>query len=345
MEKYNTIKVRNALFGMAYGDAWGKGTEFDDFSRIVRDQPSFPLPLARITDDTQMSLYAMKAILDNFDSIIVLDEDPTNKEVKRHVRVLFAREFLNWEVDVRNNRAPGATCMGALQQLRSSGVRTGLEGTRSDSKGCGANMRNPWFGLLPVSEDTIEELSLLQSEVTHSHPLALSSSVLTALCLHAIYTGEVTLGSKMSLYRYAVNKTRMLIRKNEKREFVRPAYAHGLELLEEFLLSRSSHMAALQEVISTTDVCRVLDAQGWVAEEALVLAIAVADLHFDEPIEGLRRGVYTNGDSDSIAAIAGAFIGASHDKDIFSATWYNALEEDYKEELEKTFKELTSLKA
>jgi ADP-ribosylglycohydrolase len=343
MTNYSTPKIRNAIFGMAYGDAWGKNTEFDDFSRIVRDQPSFPLPLARITDDTQMSLYAMKAILKGYDSILVLNEDPTNRETKRHVRLLFAREFLNWEIDPRNNRAPGMTCMGALQELRQRGPKTGLEGTRPDSKGCGANMRNPWFGLLPLEEDTIEELSLLQSEVTHSHPLALSSAVLTALCLHAIYTGEVVLSNKMALYAYAVKKTRILIHKNEKRIDVRPAYAKGLELLEEFLVSRKNHVLALQDVISTTDVCRVLDAQGWVAEEALLLAITITDLHANEPEEGLRRGVYTNGDSDSIAAITGAFIGASNENNIFSKVWYDALEKDYREELEITFKSLAAL--
>lgn len=325
---------------MALGDAWGYRQEFKSFAEIHAAQPPFPAGTAFITDDTQMSLYAMKAILDNYALIKKFDINPRAKDVVS-IRTAIASEFLIWAVDPKNNRAPGVTCLTALDKLKHSNQKTGLEGTNYNSKGCGANMRNPWFGLLPLQEQTIEELSIIQSEITHGHPLALSSAVLTALATRAVYNNPAD-STKTSLYEYVINKTKELIVLNNGRENVRPHYLRGLYELYDFLESKRTNINRFNQASYEEDPCALLEAEGWVAEEALLIAVAITDTA-PTPEEALRRAVYTQGDSDSIAAITGAIIGAGQKQPVFNSQWLNTVEPDYIQQINNTYNKLSSL--
>ncbi|PJF38425.1 MAG: hypothetical protein CUN54_10890, partial [Phototrophicales bacterium] len=50
--------------------------------------------------------------------------------------------------------------------------------------------------------------------------------------------------------------------------------------------------------------------QGWVGEEAVALALYCVLKYPDDYLACIRRGANTNGDSDSIASIAGGISGA-----------------------------------
>ncbi|OBY33443.1 hypothetical protein ACT18_00375 [Mycolicibacter kumamotonensis] len=52
------------------------------------------------------------------------------------------------------------------------------------------------------------------------------------------------------------------------------------------------------------------------------------DMLPDHPVRALRRAALTDGDSDSIAAIAGSVLGAIHD-DPWPSEWHERLEERY----------------
>ncbi|MNR48663.1 ADP-ribosylglycohydrolase [compost metagenome] len=54
-----------------------------------------------------------------------------------------------------------------------------------------------------------------------------------------------------------------------------------------------------------------------------------------DPVEGLERLVRSNGDSDSLAAIGGQFIGAFDGFKVFPEEWEAQLEPRYKEELQE----------
>ena len=346
MNKPSSAKVRNAIFGSAYGDAWGYRQEFKNFETISSQQPDFPHKTAFITDDTQMGLAAMKAVLDNWDIISQLTIDESNEEdFSRHMRLMFAYEFIDWQNDPRNNRAPGNTCMGALYDFADSRKRTGLEGTRYDSKGCGANMRNPWFGLLPISEEKVIRLSILQAEVTHSHPLALASAVMTALLTRAIFDGKVELATgNNELFEYVVTKTDTLLEfENNKPTPLNSRYVQGLVMLKDFFESRRTLTMEFSSHPFNTDPCRLLQSAGWVAEEALLTALVVADMHGNDPVEALRRIVYTSGDSDSMAAIMGTFVGAYHSESIFPQEWEDKLEPEYLHDLNSRVAHIASL--
>ena len=62
------------------------------------------------------------------------------------------------------------------------------------------------------------------------------------------------------------------------------------------------------------------------AEEALATALLCAVRHADDPVAALARGATTAGDSDSIAALAGAFVGAADGMTAWPADWANRIE-------------------
>jgi ADP-ribosylglycohydrolase len=66
--------------------------------------------------------------------------------------------------------------------------------------------------------------------------------------------------------------------------------------------------------------------EGWIAEEALATALLCFLLFRDDPHAALRRAARTRGDSDSIAALAGAFAGAALGVEAFPSGWRERIE-------------------
>lgn len=367
-------------------------------SKIKETKPSFS-EKSRITDDTQMSLYAIDSLYNLKPTLNKLnDRDNLSFEEWNDVSYTMASGFVKWLNDPRNNRFPGETCMSSLAHLNKQGTYRGFEGSVLNSKGCGANMRNPWFGLLPYSDATIEKLSLIQAAITHGHPLALSSSVLTALTVKAINNGEVIPGEDR-LYNWVSQKIKSLLADNQDSPHISPEYneRHNhfwLSLFDSISGEDSSALRKWKELRKYSDdehkefsewfpfyknyvlglveldrywhssktrngksvknnlkqlklnkhdnLCQAMGAEGWVAEEALLLAVAATDEYVDNPEEGLRQLVHTSGDSDSIAAIGGAMLGASAEKSFWDNTWLSYIEYDYKDELDKTLVHLAT---
>ena len=174
------LRASGSLFGLAYGDALGKPTEFLTVAEIERRYgPTGPRELsgdpALVTDDTQMALAVGWA----------LHEAPSlTPEV---VEPLLRRRFLAWAVSPDNNRAPGMTCLRACAEL-SRGLRW-QEATEAGSKGCGANMRVTPVGLLDVDLDTLAGLAQFQAGLTHGHPTGLAASELTAYAVFVLRGG------------------------------------------------------------------------------------------------------------------------------------------------------------
>lgn len=69
-------------------------------------------------------------------------------------------------------------------------------------------------------------------------------------------------------------------------------------------------VAALARPDDGLDAC-LATGEGWIAEEALATGLYCAIRHADNPVRCLVRAARTSGDSDSIAALAGAFTGAA----------------------------------
>lgn len=338
-EQKTSLQIRNSIYASAVGDAWGNVTEFN-FSPDIKNPQLYPLH-AFITDDTQMALYALQGLKNspNIDELnLTVEKDKTI------VRQQIGKQFLVWLKDPDNNRAPGQTCLNALNLLKLKRNKTGLEGTQSHSKGCGANMRNPWFGLLPYTEQDIVELSYIQAEITHSHPLAYSASALTALAVKDIYTRTVILEKgKPNLFVSLIKTTERLLANNCNSN---PAVKEGLVMMQKFLNQRQdAYYRMISSDDTVTDICDYLNAEGWVAEEALLLAVATADLHQYDLFRALERAVHTRGDSDSIACIAGSIIGAGISTQLdWLQEMSDRLETRYLKEIEESISYLTGLK-
>ncbi|MCX5118386.1 ADP-ribosylglycohydrolase family protein [Micromonospora sp. NBC_00362] len=316
----SALRASGSLFGLAYGDALGKPTEFLTVAEIVRRYgPAGPRELsgepALVTDDTQMALAVGWA----------LHEAPSF--TPEAVEPLLRQRFLAWAVSPDNNRAPGMTCLRACAEL-SRGLPW-QEATVVGSKGCGANMRVTPVGLLDVDLDTLAGLAQLQAGLTHGHPTGLAASELTAYAVFVLRAG-VSLPdlpavlTERALSQRLVYSERWLgdlwqhAGSGSPQEFIARGWDECLAVLGRLT-------DALRQPDDGGDPCRDTG-EGWVAEEALATALLCAVRHADDPVAALARGATTAGDSDSIAALAGAFVGAAVGMTAWPRDWANRIE-------------------
>ncbi|WP_091604324.1 ADP-ribosylglycohydrolase family protein [Micromonospora mirobrigensis] len=313
-------RAAGSLFGLAYGDALGKPTEFLTVAEIVRRYgPTGPRELvgqpALVTDDTQMALAVAWALHD------------APEHTPEAVEPLLRRRFLDWSVSPDNNRAPGMTCLRACAELD-----RGLpwqEATVAGSKGCGANMRVTPVGLLDVDLDTLAGLAQLQAGLTHGHPTGLAASELTAYAVRLLRDGAAPADLPAALADRAREQRRVYRGEWLGDLWQRPGGSTPQEFIargwDECLDALARLDVALAAPDDGGDPCR-LTGEGWIAEEALATALLCALRHPDDPVGALARGATTAGDSDSIAALAGAFVGAAHGMSAWPAGWATRIE-------------------
>jgi ADP-ribosylglycohydrolase len=65
---------------------------------------------------------------------------------------------------------------------------------------------------------------------------------------------------------------------------------------------------------------------GWIAEEAVAMALYCVLKHPDDYVAAVRLGANISGDSDSVASIAGGILGARLGTAAIPADWVEALE-------------------
>ena len=314
------LRASGSLFGLAYGDALGKPTEFLTVAEIERRYgPTGPRELSGepvlVTDDTQMALAVGWALHE------------AQSFTPEAVQPLLRQRFLAWAISPDNNRAPGMTCLRACAEL-SRGVRW-QEASVVDSKGCGANMRVTPVGLLDVDLDTLAGLAQLQAGLTHGHPTGLAASELTAYAVFALRAGA-TLPELPAVLTERALAQRLIYRERWLGDLWQRAGSRSPEAFiaqgwDECLAVLGRLTSALGQPDDGGDPCRVTG-EGWVAEEALATALLCAVRHADDPVAALARGATTAGDSDSIAALAGAFVGAAVGMTAWPREWANRIE-------------------
>lgn len=331
-------RYRNSLVGLAAGDAWGYQVEFIAHNKMK----SYPVPAPahtwRVSDDTQMAIAVNDALAD------LADDDMGDLDT---VDTALAERFLDWYHDPDNNRAPGNTCLTSLRNLKSGHAWHTPRGAIA-RRGCGAVMRVAPTAFL--ADEYWAAMAALQALITHKHPAAVASALIVADAIrhansragsfvraalgtiNAIYDGthpwlsDAYLGDVIApVLREGKTGTKSV--QQYLIEGIEDAGHKGSESLLGALIAADDVQRRYREMsaalILRHDPCAGVG-QGWNSPSAAALALLVADLATTgalTPSEALGWAATSNGDSDSIAAVAGAIIGATSSNSDFWAAY------------------------
>jgi ADP-ribosylglycohydrolase len=270
------MQAQAILFGLALGDALGYVTEFTSLPQIksrwgMGGIQEPPSP-ALYSDDTQMTLALCEGLLDA--GLIA----PLDKQMQA-----IGQRFVAWMHSPTNNRAPGITCLRGVERFErgTAWQNAGL----AESKGCGSAMRVATIGYFYATDDQrLREIAAASSQITHRHPTAIAAAVGAAYLISLALRGVPTDHYIPQVLHFT----------------------HGLSDEWDAALER------VKQCLSWSDEEAALDSigQGWTGEEAVALALYCVLRYSDDYIACVRRAANSNGDSDSVACIAGGIMGA-----------------------------------
>jgi ADP-ribosylglycohydrolase/protein-tyrosine phosphatase len=293
-------RIVGAVLGAAIGDAMGHPTEFKRLPEIRRlwgpsGVTGFELlwdrdgqVFAPYTDDTQMAEAVLRTLV-----------DARGHDLDATMRAM-AKAFVAWKDDPQGgHRAPGNACLTGCEAL-ARGVRWSEAGGEH-AGGCGSVMRAYPFGLVFADDlDRAEAWAVAHSKLTHRDPIALAACAAMAI------------GTALALERAAP-------------EIVLAAMIAAARRHDE--TTGSMMQRALDEARAGVDPDETLTRlQSWAAHEAISAAVFVFARHPDDPRAAILEGANTDGDSDSIATLAGALVGARCGIEAIPAEWVEKVE-------------------
>lgn len=275
---------RDVLYGIAVGDAVGNPLEFK--SKVTHDdfRASAEKEHLRVSDDTQMTLFC-------HESLQAIGNQPQRAEnalqegylrwfkTQTGKRELASTGLLQFE-SMYSVEAPGRTCIGSLRALAAG------RKVENDSKGNGTVMRCApiafWAHQHGLDYSIAYEVASIDALLTHKHPMAsLSSVLLTGIHLR-LMDGMA--------FQDAVE---------------------GALSDPDIPLTPSVEGMLFNALSDSVARSRQRDELGgWVAEEALALAVgAVAGA--TDYMDAIRAASCIGGDSDTVAGIAGGLAAAA----------------------------------
>lgn len=198
-----------------------------------------------------------------------------------------------------SQRAPGMTCLSAL----GSGRMGTIEDPINNSKGCGGVMRVAPVGLfLHNNPENAFRVGAELAAITHGHPSGYWAAGAFSMIIAELINGQNILEASVSVTNY-LGKVKQ-----------------G----EETLLSLKHAIELAQSNLDPTEAIPKLG-EGWVAEEALAIALYCALKETDYK-KSLCMAVNHDGDSDSTGAICGNLLGAYKGLDGFPDDWGSKVE-------------------
>jgi ADP-ribosyl-[dinitrogen reductase] hydrolase len=341
-------RIRGCFLGGAVGDAVGAGIEFKSMAQIrqrfgqagVTGMTEAYGRIGAITDDTQMTLFTAEGLLrsttrgwvrgiypdvlwgaDHALARWLLTQGIKSPRFSEHWTDKESGDATGpdgWLVTVPGlfqRRAPGNTCLSALQAQEPGSISRPL----NDSKGCGGVMRIAPVGLIGPEMCLVDpqyfEKSVFDhgrdiAALTHGHPSGYLSAGVLADVIQGIVWHALTLHEALD------HAESMLVEQ--------AGYDETLTAV------RSARKLAASDEAPSPEMIAELGA-GWVAEEALAIAVYAA-LVSESFREGVLLAVNHGGDSDSTGAIAGNLLGAMYGFDAIPPDWLNQLE--LREEIE-----------
>ncbi len=299
-----SARARGCFLGGALGDALGAPVEFWRLDRILAEcgpdgvttmLPAYGRDGGAITDDTQMTLFAIEGLLATDGAELPAETvhaafldwyqtqtevfpgtdrsaDISSADVGSTADGLLAKEWL-WSM-----RAPGNTCLSAL-----ANGRVGKNAV-NDSKGCGTVMRSAPFGFTSSPVD----LTAASSFHTHGHATAAVSAAYLANVV-ALLLDDKSLAE-------AVATTRDVIVDHF------PEHHHETTTIVDRAIALADDGPPVPQTVESLG-------GGWIAEEALAISVLVA-LTATGWRGALTRAVTHSGDTDSTGSITGNLLGA-----------------------------------
>ncbi|WP_433159139.1 ADP-ribosylglycohydrolase family protein [Kribbella sp. CA-247076] len=309
-------RVRGCLLGGAIGDALGAPVEFDSAGSIVAAHPeglrtfvsgSAGWPPGTITDDTQMTLFTVEGLIRagvrtdrGIGFTVAVVHHAYDRWLDTQLLPAPSGERSGWlqgQQWLYARRAPGNTCLSALTEARAAWTDFPQYGAqaKNDSKGCGGVMRVAPFGLLPTrwsERDWVFDSAAQAAGYTHGHP----TGKLAAGAL-AVIVREICDGADLDT---ALDGAGAVLAQRPDHEETSTA------------LAAARHLAATAPEHGPDTVEKL--GGGWVAEEALAIAVYAALVHREPEafLDALSLAVTHSGDSDSTGAICGNILGALH---------------------------------
>ena len=290
-------RIEGCILGLAIGDALGFPTEFrrrdaiasafppsgvDDFVALHDPRwPPRPLIVGRAhppgtySDDTQMTIALAEGLL-------AAGRDAPIDALMDSI----GAAFIAWSTSDDNNRAPGNACMTGAQRL-ARGVPWREAGV-ADSKGCGSAMRVAPIGIVYRADRTrLLEVARAQSILTHRHDAGIEGAAAAALLVKLALDGATPDAMFDAVMAECAPRSSDFAACFGK---VRAYVARGVP--PEIALT-SGHLG-----------------ESWVAEEAVASALYCFWRSPDDFRSVVLTAANTDGDSDSIACIAGSIAGA-----------------------------------
>lgn len=327
-------RVQGTLMGGALGDAFGYLVEFDSLDDIAAKYgPALLVDLSQahttphFSDDTQMTLYTLDGLIE----VLEWANDGVGADINACQWLAYLRwlktqgiplgdrspepqpRWIDQQSVLHHQRHPGNACVSALA---TGEMGTAFRPLNPDSKGCGTVMRSAPYGLVPnIPAETVYKISSDAASLTHGHPAARQSSGAFSWLIHALVMGGLSL-------REAAESAR------ERAAAEAAPDAELMSRLEAALtLSRND-----AEPLSGASLTAALGL-GWVAEEALAIAIyavlateSAAASPVEHFLNTMRLAVNHDGDSDSTGAIAGNILGAFYGEAALPQNWLTLAE-------------------
>jgi ADP-ribosylglycohydrolase len=305
-------RFKGCILGHAVGDALGAPVEFIARDIILADHGPEGVTDMRPwhtegsafrkgswTDDTQMMIATAQGILDADEKDLAVSPSTIPKVLDPIDTV--ASRYLEWvatQDDPSNQRYPGTTCLSALR----SGVIGSTFEPINDRKGAGGIMRVAPAGLAYPPERAFDNAAEFAA-ITHGHPTGYLSAG-----FYADVIARLTTGAALP---EAIAETREYLLGFDDSQQTRNAVDLAVEL----------HMA---EDDIEPGIERI--GQGWVAEEALGIALFCALNSPEEFALGTLSAVNITGDSDTTGALTGALLGTMLGESSIPGSWLMVLE-------------------
>ena len=224
-----------------------------------------------------------------------------------------------WLADVPElyeRRAPGITCLNALkEQYRMNSVKDDyVKMPVNTSKGCGGVMRAAPMGLVAFDDIRMADYEGAQAAaITHGHSLGyMPAAVLTHIIQRIVFPED----EKQTLKQMIIEAEDTV-----KEIFAGDDYLNTLiniiDLAVDLSENTDSDLANIRRL-----------GEGWVAEEALGIALYCSLKYQNDFSAAVTVSVNHNGDSDSTGAITGNIVGALLGYSQIDDSWKQHLELD-----------------